>query len=95
MLSGKQTQLCDDSQWDFNGLKALCFNCTLKRSPELSHTQGLMDIAIAIMEKNGVETETIRPVDYTLAPGVQPDMREHGFDSDDWPSLFAKIEKVI
>ncbi len=27
---------------DFTGLRALYINCTLKRSPERSHTQGLM-----------------------------------------------------
>jgi hypothetical protein len=30
---------------DFTGLRALFINCTLKRSPELSHTQGLIDIS--------------------------------------------------
>ncbi len=29
-------------------------NCTLKRSGELSHTDGLIRISKAIMEKNGV-----------------------------------------
>ena len=27
-------------------LKAILLNCTLKKSPEPSHTQGLMDIVI-------------------------------------------------
>jgi multimeric flavodoxin WrbA len=76
---------------DFSGLKALFINCTLKRSPERSHTQGLMDISTQIMEQNGVETETIRAVDYRIAEGVYPDMREHGWDHDDWPDLFEKV----
>jgi hypothetical protein len=29
----------------------------LKKSPELSHTQGLMDISIGIMRKHGVGVE--------------------------------------
>ena len=52
-LSKRQEQLCDDSQVDYSDLKAVFLNCTLKRSPELSHTQGLIDISRAIMEKNG------------------------------------------
>ena len=77
---------------DFSALKALFINCTLKRSPERSHTQGLMDISTRIMEQNGVETETIRAVDYRIAEGVYPDMREHGWDHDDWPALFEKVK---
>ncbi len=34
---------------DYSDLKALFINCTLKRSPETSNTQGLMDISIEIM----------------------------------------------
>lgn len=40
---------------DFSGLHALFINCTLKRSPELSNTQGLIDISTNIMEKHGVD----------------------------------------
>ena len=38
-------------------LRALVINCTLKRSPERSHTQGLIDRSPSIMEKNGVRVE--------------------------------------
>lgn len=44
-LNVQQTALCENSQWDFTDLKALFINCTLKPSPELSHTQGLIDIS--------------------------------------------------
>ena len=56
--------------WDFSDLRALFLNCTLKRSPELSHTEGLIRISRAIMEKNGVSVEELRPVDYDIAYGV-------------------------
>ena len=71
-LNEKQEQLCSNSQWDFSDLKALFLNCTLKRSPEKSHTQGLIDISNAIMEKNGISVDVVRPVDYfgDLAIGV-------------------------
>ncbi len=77
---------------DFSGLSALFLNCTLKRSPELSHTEGLIGISRAIMEKNGIATTLIRPVDLTIAPGVYPDMRERGWKQDDWPELYAKVQ---
>ena len=90
-LNEKQEQMCRESKWDFSDLRALFLNCTLKKSPELSHTQGLIDIVIAIMEKNGVSTECLRPVDYDIATGVWPDMTEHGWDSDDWPKMSEKV----
>lgn len=79
---------------DYSDLRALFINCTLKRSPEQSHTQGLMDIAAAIMEAQAVATETIRAVDYEIPPGVWPDMREHGWDRDDWPAIFEKVQEA-
>jgi multimeric flavodoxin WrbA len=72
-------------------LRALFLNCTLKRSPRMSHTDGLIEISKRIMESEGVEVEALRPVDYTLAPGVQADMTGEGWDRDDWPRLFEKV----
>jgi hypothetical protein len=51
----------------------------------MSHTQGLVEISKAIMEKNGVSVEVVRPVDYNIAYGVYPDMTEQGWEQDDWP----------
>ncbi|MBL7128783.1 MAG: flavodoxin family protein [Ignavibacteria bacterium] len=90
-LSKKQEELCSQSKWDFSDLKALFINCTLKKSPEMSHTDGLVKISKAIMEKNGVSTEVIRAVDYNIANGVRADMKEHGWDKDDWPDIFKKV----
>jgi len=42
------------TDWDFTDLKAIYINCTLKKSPEPSHTQGLIDASSAIMMKHGV-----------------------------------------
>ena len=93
-LSDQQIEMCESSKWDFSDLGALFLNCTLKRSPELSHTQGLIDISAAIMETNGVSVEVIRPVDYDLAYGVYPDMTEHGWDKDDWLQIYEKVKAV-
>jgi len=92
MLNRKQQDLCDQSQWDFSGLKAVFLNCTLKPSPTLSHTDGLIAVSKAIMEANSVETTLLRPVDHDIAPGVYPDMTEHGWPKDDWPSIYKTIE---
>jgi multimeric flavodoxin WrbA len=90
-LTPLQEQLAADSPWDFSDLRVLFVNCTLKRSPEVSNTQALADVAIAIMERNGVTVETVRAVDHDIATGVQPDMTEHGWAADDWPGLFDKV----
>ena len=92
MLNELQEKWCSESTWDFSDLSALFLNCTLKRSPGLSHTEGLIRIARAIFEKNGVKTETIRPVDHAIATGVYPDMTEHGWERDDWPEIYKKVE---
>ncbi len=94
ILNEKQKALCNKAPADYSDLKALFLNCTLKRSPELSHTEGLIRISKAIMEKNHVAVEVIRPVDYAIAYGVYGDMREHGWDHDDWPSIYEKVQKA-
>ena len=92
MLNKKQEEYCTTSRWDFSDLRALFLNCTLKRSPERSHTQGLIDICTAIMEKNGVGVEVLRPIDHDIATGVWGDMTEHGWDKDDWPKIYEKVK---
>jgi multimeric flavodoxin WrbA len=79
------------SDHDFSGLKATFVNCTLKRSPEVSNTQGLVDASAGIMRKHGVEVSEIRFVDHDIATGVHPDMTEHGWASDEWPQLYPRI----
>jgi multimeric flavodoxin WrbA len=90
-LSQRQIEDCESSRWDFSDLTALFLNCTLKRTPELSHTEGLIAISREIMERNRVHVETLRPVDLQIAEGVYPDMREHGWKRDDWPELVRKV----
>lgn len=76
---------------DFSDLRALYLNGSLKRSPERSHTDGLIDRSAAIMRAQGVTVEVVRAVDLDLAPGVQPDMREEGWEHDDWPQLWPRV----
>jgi multimeric flavodoxin WrbA len=91
-LTGIDEQLCSESRWDFTDLSAVYINCTLKRSPEVSHTQGLGDRSIAIMQRNGVDVELFRAVDYEIATGVYPDMTEHGAERDDWPAVYERVQ---
>ena len=73
-------------------LTALYINCTLKRSPRMSHTQGLMDRSIELMRRQGVSVESIRAVDHDIATGVQPDMTEHGWEFDVWPEIYERVQ---
>jgi len=76
----------------YDDLSALFVNCTLKPSPQTSNTSGLMAVSQAIMEKQGVAVNTVRLVDHQIAPGVYPDMTEHGFEKDDWPKIWKLVD---
>ena len=82
---------CLTRRADFSDLKAVYFNGTLKKSPETSNTQGLIEVSRRIMEKHGVTTRVIRTVDHDIASGVYPDMREHGWATDEWPELYPAV----
>jgi multimeric flavodoxin WrbA len=77
--------------WRFDDLRALFINCTLKRSPELSHTQGLVDRSRSIMQANGLRVDVLRAVDHDIATGVWPDMTEHGWPADEWPRIYQQV----
>ncbi|WP_344804683.1 flavodoxin family protein [Allohahella marinimesophila] len=76
----------------YSDLSAVFINTTLKPSPQTSHTETLMQASQALMEAQGVKVTSIRAVDHLLAPGVQPDMTENGFDNDEWPDLYASVK---
>ena len=81
-----------NKDWDFSDLKALYFNATLTKSPDDSHTDRLITLSQDIMDKHGVKTERIRLIDHPdIATGVWPDMREHGWEKDEWPELYKKV----
>lgn len=79
---------------DYSDLKALFFNGTLKRSPETSNTEGLIEVSRLILEKQGVSTRVIRTVDHNIASGVYPDMTEHGWSTDEWPDLYPAVQEA-
>ena len=76
---------------DFSDLRALYLNCTLKRSPDPSHTQVLIDRSRSVLESEGVTTAVLRVVDHDIPPGVYPDMTEYGWEHDDWPRLWPQV----
>ena len=75
----------------YDDLQALFVNCPLKRSPEPSHTQGLIDVSAHIMAAQGVRVDHLRAVDHDIATGVWPDMTEHGWPTDQWPALQERV----
>lgn len=77
---------------DYSTLKAIVFNCSLKRKPAKSHTNLLLGVAERIMEKQGVAIDHVDLSDHQVAYGVQLDMTDHGWDRDDWPDLWKRVE---
>lgn len=86
-----QASLCEANTNDFSGLSCVILNCTLKRPEEQSHTGRLLSVPATIMSRNGVKVEEIRPATMPVAFGVQPDMTQHGWPEDAWPSIWQKI----
>jgi len=76
---------------DFSGLSAVFINATLKRSPEPSHTDGLVTKSAEIMTGHGVDVSAIRAIDHDIATGVYPDMTEHGWATDAWPGILEQV----
>ena len=75
----------------YGDLRVVVFNGTTKRSPEPSHTDGLLAIPKGIFQTLGVRCDEIRTVDHTIPPGLWPDMREHGYESDDFPEIYRSL----
>lgn len=79
------------NETDFSDLRAVYLNGTLKRSPERSHTDGLLAVSTHVLEGVGARVDVVRTVDHVIPPGVQPDMREHGWERDDFPELYRTL----
>ena len=75
----------------YDDLRAVIFNGTLKRSPEPSHTDGLLAVVLGIFQRTGVTCAEVRTVDHEIPPGVWPDMREHRYDRDDFPAIYRDV----
>ena len=86
--------MTDKNNYNFSNLNAVFINCTLKKSPTMSHTDWLIGISENIMKKHWVHVDIIRACDYDIAPGVYPDMTEHWWDKDEWPTIYKKIQNA-
>ena len=69
-------------------MRAVCLNCTLKRSPEPSNTEALADVVLSALRGQGVATEIVRLVDHRIEPGV---VSEAVAEGDEWPSMRSRI----
>ena len=85
---------CTSPPADHSDLTALFVNCTLKPSPQDSHTDTLLDVVAHVMEAQGVTVDRLRLVDHAVAPGVQADMTDHGADEDAWPEIWPRVRKA-
>jgi multimeric flavodoxin WrbA len=77
---------------DDGALRALFVNTSLKKKSYESHTQLLLNASASIMAKNGAQVEHLHMLDHEVPPGIYPDMREHGWQRDSWPSLWEKVK---
>ena len=68
-------------------LSAVILNCTLKKSPQPSHTQALIDKVVGLYKPLDVACETIRAVDYNIPFGVSTDEGP----GDEWPAILNKL----
>jgi len=68
-------------------LHSLILNCTLKKSPETSNTDALIDKAIAEFKRLGVESTVVRIADLNIPPGVVTRVD----NEDEWPKVIEQI----
>lgn len=55
----------DQARTRYDDLRAVIFNGTTKRSPEMSHTDGLLDITRGIFARVGVQCQRFAPLTTT------------------------------
>lgn len=73
-------------------LNALYVNTSLKKDGNASHTGHLLAASADILKKQGVSVETAHILDHEIPPGIYPDMTQHGWSRDDWPTLWSKVK---
>ena len=91
-INKTQESLCSENAIDYSDLRAVIVNTSLKKTSAASHTRLLLGVVGDIMSRSGVAVEHVHLLDHQIPPGVYPDMTEHGWQRDDWPKLWPKIE---
>jgi hypothetical protein len=56
---------------DYEDLRAVIFNGTLKRSPEPSNTDGMLAIVRRILQGAGVRVDEVRTIDHDIPAGCR------------------------
>jgi multimeric flavodoxin WrbA len=76
-------------QRDTNLPSVLAINCTLKRGPQPSSTDKLIDDMLSSLREHGCSADgpVVRAVDFNILPGVKSDEG----DGDDWPQIRKQI----
>ncbi len=84
-------QQAGEAPGSYGDLRAVVFNGTTKRSPEPSNTDGLLAIVRTIFSQVGVRIDEVRTADHEIPAGLWPDMREHGYDRDEFPAIYRDL----
>lgn len=71
------------------GLRAIFLNCTLKKSPQTSNTDALIQKAAKLFTILGVTSKIIRIADHNVSFGVTSDEG----NEDEWPEILTEIKK--
>ncbi|WP_255473384.1 flavodoxin family protein [Planomicrobium sp. CPCC 101110] len=71
-------------------LKALFLNSSLKKSDEISNTEGFIHDVQKHYDQLGVASEIIRLADYQIAFGIAEDLG----GNDEWPQILKKVKEA-
>lgn len=91
-LNEKQEAICASNDVDYGGIRALLVNTSLQRDETHSHTRLLLGVVGEIMERAGAEVTHVHLASLDVPPGVYPDMTQHGWEKDEWPDLWQRVE---
>ncbi len=91
-LDERQERLCAENPTDHSDLRAVLVNTSLKRRSSESHTRLLLGVVGEIMTRSGATVDHVHLLDHHVPPGIYPDLTEHGWERDDWPTVWEKIE---
>ena len=68
-------------------LQAIALLCSLKPSPAPSSSELIAEHVFATLRDQNVDCDSVRCVDYAIAPGVEADMG----DGDQWPQIRDRV----
>jgi multimeric flavodoxin WrbA len=68
-------------------MSAIALVCSLKPSPAASSSELMAEHVCEQLRGHGVKTDSLRCVDYSIAPGVETDMG----DGDEWPKIRERV----